>query len=226
MNQAAKPLMVKTTTDLIFDQLYDEISSLALLPGTRMSEAEIAERLGVSRQPVRDAFNRLANLDLLLVRPQRATVVRGFSMEKIENARFVRLAVELEVITRGCSVWTEEGSQRLAANIARHTDAINAGRIEEFHSIDFDFHKLICEFSGQALAFETIERCKHSIDRLCVLSLQNENEAEAIVEDHQAIARALEKGSVEDARATTKHHLSRLDQTVQDIHKRHAQYFE
>ena len=69
----------RTTVDEIFDHLFDEISSLRLRPGDRISEADIAAQFGVSRQPVRDAFTRLANLDLLLIRPQRATEVKRFS---------------------------------------------------------------------------------------------------------------------------------------------------
>lgn len=90
----------RTTADMVFDQLYEDIASLKVLPGSKLSEAEIARRFGVSRQPVRDAFNRLGNLDLLLIRPQRATEVRGFSMDRVQHARFVRLAVELEVVHR------------------------------------------------------------------------------------------------------------------------------
>ena len=55
----------RTTTDAVFEALHAQILSLELLPGTRISEAEVAAKLGVSRQPVRDAFNRLSNLQLL-----------------------------------------------------------------------------------------------------------------------------------------------------------------
>ena len=54
-----------TATDLIFDSLYDRILTLDLPPGARMSEAEVARALGVSRQPVRDAFWRLSKLGFL-----------------------------------------------------------------------------------------------------------------------------------------------------------------
>ena len=87
-----------TGSDLVFDQLFEQITKLELLPGTKISEAEIALSFGYSRQPVREACTRLAGLNLLLVRPQRATVVRPFSRELIANARFVRAAIELEVV--------------------------------------------------------------------------------------------------------------------------------
>ena len=95
----------RTATDVVFEQLHDEIVSLQLLPKTKLSEAEVAKRFDVSRQPVRDAFSRLENLDLLLIRPQRATEVRGFSLDRIAYSRFVRLSVELEVIRQAGDVW-------------------------------------------------------------------------------------------------------------------------
>ena len=58
-----------TSTDHIFQDLYARIMSLDLLPGTKLSETEVAKSFGYSRQPVREAFTRLANLNLLLLRP-------------------------------------------------------------------------------------------------------------------------------------------------------------
>lgn len=77
----------RTTADVVFERLRDEIVSLELLPGTKLSEIDVAKRFDISRQPVSDAFSRLGNLELLLVRPQKATVVRGFSMERVAHAR-------------------------------------------------------------------------------------------------------------------------------------------
>ena len=80
MQEIAEKFERRTATDIVFSELYEDITSLNILPGTKLSESDIAKRFGISRQPVRDAFNRLEHLDLLLIRPQRATEVRGFSM--------------------------------------------------------------------------------------------------------------------------------------------------
>jgi len=53
----------RTSADVVFDFLYEEISSLGLMPGTKISEAEMAAKFGVSRQPVRDAFSKLDNMN-------------------------------------------------------------------------------------------------------------------------------------------------------------------
>ena len=52
----------KSTADEVFDKLYEDIVTLKILPGSKISETEVARRLGVSRQPTRDAFRRLHNL--------------------------------------------------------------------------------------------------------------------------------------------------------------------
>ncbi len=226
MQEIAQVFERRTATDVVFDQLLEEIVSLKLLPGTKLSEVEVARRFGVSRQPVRDAFSRLDNLDLLLIRPQKATEVRGFSLPRIAHARFVRLAIELETVQRACSVWTASHSEVLDQNLDQQYQAIENGKPERFHRLDYRFHKLICELSGYPLAFETIEDCKRKVDRLCVLSLGRTREASILLEDHRELARALSDGSVEKAIAVTRRHLSRLDDTIAEIHRTHSDYFE
>ncbi|PHQ85826.1 MAG: GntR family transcriptional regulator, partial [Thalassobium sp.] len=145
----------KSTADVIFEWLHGEIVTLAILPGSKISEADIARRFDVSRQPVRDAFRRLHNLDLLDIRPQRATVVRRFSLEEIEATRFVRLAVELEVIEGAAQLWDQARSDALAENLDEQSDALMAGDAGLFHELDYGFHKLICDLSDVPKAFET-----------------------------------------------------------------------
>ncbi len=216
----------RTTTDVVFENLHNDIVSLALLPGAKMSEAEVAARMGVSRQPVRDAFNRLAHMDLLSIRPQRATRVRGFSAEKIANARFVRLSIELEVIRRAHSVWDDAKAAVLDRQLDIQRAAIDAGDIGEFHALDYDFHKAIFDMGGHPLAFDMVVQCKQPVDRLCVLSLGDKGELSHVFADHERIANALARGSVEQLEDVTRQHLSRLDATIRAIREKHAEYFE
>ncbi|MEM8751065.1 MAG: GntR family transcriptional regulator [Pseudomonadota bacterium] len=219
-------LQRRTTTDVVFEQLHEEIASLTILPGAKLSESDIAQRFGVSRQPVRDAFNRLENLDLLLIRPQRATEVRGFSMKRIAHARFIRLAVELEVIRQACSVWDSTCVDTLEQNLQLQRQSLAGGQSDQFHQLDYQFHKLICELGGCPMAFETIEECKNKVDRLCVLSLDRKDESATLFDDHEQLAEALKNGAVEDATRVARQHFARLDDIIADVHKKHSEYFE
>ncbi|MFK7765308.1 MAG: GntR family transcriptional regulator [Roseobacter sp.] len=216
----------RTTADLVFDNLFDAIVSLELLPGAKLSEADIAKKFGVSRQPVRDAFNKLEAQDLLLIRPQKATQVRGFSIERIAHARFVRLSVELEVIRSACAVWASSHAEKLAKNLAAQKHMVDQGSAEEFHRLDYEFHKLICDQCGHPLAFDTIQECKKKIDRLCVLSLGRQSEAATLYQDHSALAEALLARNPDAASDVVRLHLGRLDDTITQIHAKHMEYFE
>lgn len=216
----------RTTTDQVFDSLHDEIQTLKLLPGDKMSEVEVAARFDVSRQPVRNAFNRLGNLDLLLIRPQRATVVRGFSLEKIDETRFLRLAVELEVVRRACDQWTASASKRARANLAQQHQAIVRNDWDTFHFLDFEFHTLLCEISDCHLAIDTIKNSRQKTDRLCALSFDREKEVETVFEDHRQLIISLESRNRKACFEIIREHLARLDVVIAEIRSQHADYFE
>lgn len=216
----------RTTIDEIFDHLYGEIASLRLRPGDRISEAEIASRFGVSRQPVRDAFTRLANLDLLLIRPQRATEVKRFSSREIEKSRFVRAAVESEVLRRAAHHAGKADAEALQQCLDRQRDAIAAYDYTAFGKLDYEFHKTLCEIAGVGFAFEIIKTEKAKVDRLCTLSLAREDRMPQLLRDHEAIVDAVIEGDEEKAVDAGMLHLSRLDSTIAAIAASHVNYFE
>src|SRR5690606_1513028 len=81
----------------VFESLRSAIVQLQLQPGHLLSEADVARQLGVSRQPVREAFIKLAEVGLIEVRPQRGTYVMLISIREVQNARFIREAIEVAV---------------------------------------------------------------------------------------------------------------------------------
>ncbi|WP_417209081.1 GntR family transcriptional regulator [Antarctobacter sp.] len=216
----------RTTVDEIFDHLYGEISSLRLRPGDRISEAEIAAQFGVSRQPVRDAFTRLANLDLLLIRPQRATEVKRFSSREIEKSRFVRAAVEAEVLRRAARLCDADGAGRLESCLVEQRKVIADGDFSAFGTLDYAFHKTLCDIAGVDFAFEVISSEKAKVDRLCTLGLSKEDRMPQLLEDHEVIAAAISAGDEEAAVKAGMLHLSRLDSTIEAISKSNANYFD
>ena len=216
----------RTSVDDVFDYLHEQISTLQLKPGDRISEAEIASHFGVSRQPVRDAFSRLANLDLLLIRPQRATEVRRFSMREIEKARFVRAAIEKEVLTRASEFCHDEGAAQLDASLKQQDAAAKAKDVERFGRLDYEFHKILCAIAKADYAFDVILEEKAKVDRLCMLGLEKEQRMPELVKDHRAIAKGVKAHDEKAAIAAGMKHLARLDETIRRITATNANYFE
>ena len=145
-----------TTTEEVFRQLKADVISMKIPPGTKISEVELAKAFGVSRQPVREAFMRLGALNLLEIRPQRATRVRKISHQDLRNTRFIRAAVEVEVVREACRVATPEGLELIAENLEQQRLVVDAGDAGKLKSIDYVFHRLICEAADCAHAFKII----------------------------------------------------------------------
>lgn len=215
-----------TSSDVVFDELFGKIVRLELLPGTKISETDVAKSFGYSRQPVREAFTRLANLNLLLVRPQRATVVRPFSRALIGNARFVRAAIELEVIRAAARDRDKSVDAALKTNMRAQADAISAEDAGLFHQLDYQFHKLLCSSAKQTFAFEIIAENKAQVDRLCMLALTSKDAMEVLFEDHQSLLSALFAGDVPAADTVLRRHLDRLTPTIDAIYTTHNAYFD
>ncbi len=226
MTPAAQLTDRRTTVDTIFEHLHEEIVSLRLLPGDKISEADVASQFGVSRQPVRDAFSRLANQDLLLIRPQRATEVKRFSAREIEKSRFVRAAIETEVLRRAAKYCGEQGAALLDAAIHTQDQALANHHVDAFTSLDYEFHRTLCVIAKADFAFEVIMEEKAKVDRLCVLGLSKETRMPELIEDHRKIANAVKTGDANTAIDAGMVHLSRLDETIAMISATNANYFE
>lgn len=216
----------RTTADDIYEQLRSEIISLRLKPGTRISEVEFANQFEVSRQPVREAFMRLSKINLLEIRPQKATLVRKISEREILHARFLRVAVEVEVTRLACKVEGNPFEAAFEANLKAQESALSDGRVLEFHDLDYDFHNLICASAQCEYAFETIADSKTHVDRLCLISLSTERGMHEIFKDHQQLYQTLQDGDASKMERLIRLHICRLDETLVNARQCHPEYFE
>ena len=216
----------RSSVDDIVDYMSKEIATLRLLPGTRISETDIAERFGVSRQPVRDAFRRLEAMDLILVRPKKATEVKKFSARAIEKSRFVRAAVEVSALRLAVVKCSKPDGYQIDACLALQHKAMAEGDTAAFAKLDYEFHRLLCQIGGVPYAFDVIQEEKAKVDRLCILGLAKEQRMPELIADHEAIANAVKSGNEEAAVQAATLHLSRLDDTIAAIRINSAAYFE
>jgi GntR family transcriptional regulator, rspAB operon transcriptional repressor len=212
-----------SVADTVFEELNRQILTLALPPGTKMSEVDVAEALGVSRQPVRDAFYRLSKLGFLTIRPQRATTVSLISQRSVIQARFVRTAIEVETIRAACEGLTEADFDALEAILDEQAGTLVSRDVERFHSLDDQFHREISERAGHGYVWDIIRENKAHMDRVRYLSLSFASER--AYGDHRTILAAIRARNTDAATAAIRTHLMYiLDQVVQ-IRAVHGNYF-
>lgn len=215
---------VTNATEQVFQTLYSAIITLELPPGTKVSEAEIAKRLGVSRQPVRDAFYRLSEQGVIRIRPQRATVITQISEQALLDARFIRTAIEVECIRAAAEKITDAGIAKLEKLLEQQTSAIESDERLDFHKYDDAFHHTICEIAGHPDAWKLIRQQKLHMDRVRYLSLALG--AQSAFEDHKNILDCLIKRDGRTAEALVRLHLSKILQILEQVRNTHPEYFE
>jgi DNA-binding GntR family transcriptional regulator len=212
-----------SVADQVFEELRRQILSLELTPGTKLSEVEVAKAMGVSRQPVRDAFYRLTKLGFLLIRPQRATTVTLISSAAVMQARFIRTAIELETVRVAADALTTEDIGVLEQVLADQRDAVDHDDHPRFHQLDDRFHHEICTRAGLGFAWEIIAENKGHMDRVRMLSLSSASED--AFGDHLRIFDALKAQDSDRATAAMRAHLTRIRQQIERIRAANHDWF-
>lgn len=194
----------------VFEILKQAIVQVQLRPGNLLSEAEVAKQLGLSRQPVREAFIKLADVGLVEIRPQRGTFVVFISEEEVRNARFIREAIEVAIVKKSAIDATEEDIEKLKNLLILQLADEKAGDMEAFLSHDEDFHKTIAKAGGCQRAWSIIENLKAQMDRVRYLSMDNETPIKTLIAQHELIAKAIAERAPERAAAAMRLHLSEM----------------
>lgn len=218
-----EPIQRPSIADSVFDELHRQILRLELPPGTKLSEFDVARALGVSRQPVRDAFYRLSKLGFLTIRPQRATTVSAISERAVLQARFIRMAIELETARVACGKLTEADFLAMEAILAQQGRAIALRDPAAFHDLDDQFHRELCERAGVGFAWETAREMKSHMDRVRYLSLSFASER--AFEEHKDILAAIRARDPDRAAQMVRLHLSRILDQIVRIRAENAAYF-
>ncbi len=212
-----------SVADQVFETLYNQVVTLALPPGSRLSESEVARAAGVSRQPVRDAFWRLSQLGFLTIRPQRSTEVSAISVRAVTQARFVRTALEIETVRIACERLGPGDFEVLDSVIEAQAAAVAAVDPERFHGLDDEFHRQICALSGLEFAWALIRENKAHMDRVRFLSLSFG--AQTALDDHLAILAALKARDPVAAVAAMREHLGRIEDIIARVRLTHGMHF-
>ncbi|GLK82889.1 GntR family transcriptional regulator [Ancylobacter defluvii] len=227
--QLARPdtASLQTMRVSVVDQLYATLRGAIidndLSPGARISETEIAQHYGVSRQPVREAFIKLANEGLLEIRPQRGTFVAKISRLAVMDARFVREAVEADIVKLLAQAPEPTLIADLRNHLVRQRDIIG-GSARDFMEADEAFHHTLAAGAGKENAWRVIVEMKAQMDRVRFLSSMHFSVAR-LVDQHTQLVDAIAEGDAGGAEQAIRFHLKGIQQDLPVIEQEHPEYF-
>ncbi|MEZ2601774.1 GntR family transcriptional regulator [Kluyvera intermedia] len=209
----------------IYRILRRDIVHCLIPPGTPLSEKEVSLRFEVSRQPVREAFIKLAENGLIQIRPQRGSYVNKISLSQVRNGCFVRQAIECAVARRAALLITDSQSYQLEQNLNQQRTAIDRQQLNDFFLLDDEFHQLLSNIADCQLAWDTIENIKAAIDRVRYMSLDHISSPEMLLSQHYEIFDALQKRDVDAVDKAMTLHLQEISESVLLIRQENRDWF-
>ncbi|MDY4335961.1 GntR family transcriptional regulator [Pectobacterium brasiliense] len=210
----------------IYRVLRKDIVECNIPPGKLLSEKEISVRFDVSRQPVREAFIKLAEAGLVQIMPQRGTFVMKISEQRVADARFIRQALECAIVRRAAEMVTEEQLLTLEHNLCRQELAAQNDQVREFLNLDDSFHQLLTQIANCPLAWETIESIKATMDRVRFLSLSQVSPPPSLIQQHYLIFSALKARDPDAAEKAIREHLQEMIYSITPIAQQNSDWFE
>jgi len=212
------------TSDVVFNHLKAAIRNLQLLPGATISEAAITESLGVGRSPVREAIARLVDLGLVVVTPQVGGQIAPISLIEVEEAVFIRTALESSAFQRAIRDSAPD-TQEMQLLVDTNKQAMLEGNLPLFFDTDEQLHQKVFELAGMARIWNVVRRTKVQLDRLRRLNLPQSIKNLALIDEHQAIVDALKTQNSELGTATIQRHAARILETVEELRSANPGYF-
>lgn len=204
--------------------LRERIIRNQLTPGYRISEAEIARHWNVSRQPVREAFIKLAEQGLVAVLPQRGTIVTRIATDDVMNARFMREAVEADIVCLLAAAHDGGLIAELRGQILRQKQ-VAVSEPARFIQLDERFHRTLADAAGKAGVWTQLEGLKAQMDRVRFLALAH-FPIDNLITQHSAIVDRIEAGDVHGSDAAIRGHLREVLNDLPQIADAHPEFFE
>jgi DNA-binding GntR family transcriptional regulator len=205
--------------------LRQRIVEMSMLPGARIVEREIAEELGISRTPVHEAVQRLADEGLVEVLPRSGTFVARIPLDALEEAMLVRNALETAIIEKAAERATADGVARLRVILEEEEAAVQANDLRAFHRSDETFHATLAELSGYPGVWPIILQAKTQMDRYRQLTLPLEGRMTGVLAEHRAVVEAVASGDPKQAVLAMRDHLDHVLPVLEMTRKLRPEFF-
>jgi len=213
------------TSVRIFEILRQAIVQMHILPGYVLSEGDIAKKFSVSRQPVREAFIKLADVGLVEVRRRKGTFVRLISMKEVDDARFLREVIEAELVRAAARLSKPEDIVNLRSVLSQQQELGQKNNYIQFFLCDEKFHKLLACIADRESAWPIIRNLKACVDRTCFLTLPSSEANQTIIRHHEDIITAIENHDPDQAETAMCCHLEEIQHFLPLLRKEHPDFF-
>ncbi len=191
----------------VYELLREKILTVQLEPGESINERWLADWLGVSRTPIREAINRLSANGLIAIVPNVGTSVSLINVGKVEEFNLIRTSLETMIIRRAAERFDDNADLLLRDLIGRQIATLETPDLIENIVVDTKFHRAIAGISGLSATWAILQHAMDEILRVRHLSVRLRRPLREPIDEHLAILAALRTKDPDRCEQAMKAHL-------------------
>lgn len=200
--------------DVVFNTLREAILTGELQPGERLMEIALANRLGVSRTPVREAIRKLELEGLVIMMPRRGAQVAQITEKDLNETLEVRLGLEEMAVRFACERMTDNQMEEIRQAAEDFESMIDKGDLTALAQADERFHTLIYQATANDCLCNITNNLREQVYRYRIEYLKNRTVRQHLANEHKNICQALEARDVEQARAALCAHIENQQSSI------------
>ncbi len=200
--------------DVVFNTLRQAILKGELEPGERLMEIQLADRLGVSRTPIREAIRKLELEGLVLMIPRKGAEVAKISEKSLRDVLEVRRSLEELAIELACQRMTDTDIEELTHAQEAFRSAIETGDAMTIAETDEHYHDLIYNGTGNARLVQILNNLREQMYRYRLEYIKDAAKRQILILEHDRILNALINRHTAEAKAAIREHIDNQEITV------------
>lgn len=202
--------------DVVFNTLRQAILRGEIKPGERLMEIKLANKLGVSRTPIREAIRKLELEGLVLMIPRRGAVVAEITEKSLRDVLEVRRVLEELSVELACKRITEEEIEDLKVAEKEFETALKGGDVTEVAEADVKFHDVIYHATNNQRLIQLLYNLREQMYRYRVEHLKQKEKHEILLAEHNDIVKMIEKRDAKHAMEVICKHIDNQVEAVSD----------
>lgn len=200
--------------DVVFNTLRQAILTGELEPGERLMELHLADRLGVSRTPVREAIRRLELEGLVTMIPRRGAVVARITEKGMSDVLEVRRTLDALCAELACDRITEENLTRLQKACSHFEQCVAAGNVKKIAQADVDLHDIIVQATGNQRLIQMVNNLSEQMYRYRFEYIKDSTQHETLMKEHRIIYESIVNKDRDTAAAAAKLHIDNQKKAI------------
>ena len=200
--------------DVVFNTLRQAILKGELEPGERLMEIQLAERLGVSRTPIREAIRKLELEGLVLMIPRKGAEVAKISEKSLRDVLELRRSLEELALELACQRMTEEEIDELEDAQRAFRKAVDSKDVMLMAETDEKYHEIIYQGTKNSRLVQILNNLREQMYRYRLEYIKDADKRQILLIEHDNILKAVRNRKVAEAKAAMREHIDNQEITV------------